>query len=111
MTDDLSAVKIIDFGLSTYTDPTRFSNMPTFFQNYVSGTKRYFAPELMTDQGVQGDITKADTFALGVTLINLLTGTYAFNGYFDPLFDQFIDNPISFLQDKIDQPLAQASSP
>jgi len=61
--------------------------MPSFFKNYVSGTKRYFAPELMTDEGVQGDITKADTFAIGVTLINLLTGTYAFHGFFDPRFE------------------------
>ena len=41
----------------------------------------------MTDEGVRGDIRKADTFALGVTLINLLTGTYAFHGYFDPVFE------------------------
>ena len=98
MNDDLTAVKIIDFGLSTYTDASLFGQMPTFFQNYVSGTKRYFAPELMTDEGVHGDITKADTFALGVTLINLLTGTYVFHGFFDPLFDEFMKNPVHFLQ-------------
>ena len=42
-------------------------------------------------------------FALGVTLINLLTGTYAFENVNDPEFNRFLAHPVHYLQNEISE--------
>ena len=39
LASDLSTVKIIDFGLSTYLEKEAFQNMPAYFKKIVSGTR------------------------------------------------------------------------
>jgi serine/threonine protein kinase len=93
MTGDLTLVKIVDFGLATFLDKESFKNMPEYFKKIVPGSKQYLAPELLSNEGVLGDLSKVDTYALGVTLINLLTGTFIFDSYTDPNFEIFLNNP------------------
>ena len=53
----------------------------------MPGTKQYMAPENIvrpageqpTDDLSEVDLSKVDTFALGVILINMLTGAYLFD--------------------------------
>jgi serine/threonine protein kinase len=98
LTDDLTNVKVIDFGLATPLKREEFAKAPVFFQGVISGTKKYLAPELTTAEGVLGDLSKVDTFALGVTLINLLTGQYMFENHHDPAYAAFLADPISAMQ-------------
>ena len=51
----------------------------------MSGTKQYMSPEnIVRPQGEevfdlnQADLSKVDTFGLGIILINMLTGSYLF---------------------------------
>jgi len=66
---NLTNLKIIDFGQATPFD--RRSADPQL-RGFVSGTKAYMAPEL-NDLAIT-DFSKVDTFALGVILVNMLTG-------------------------------------
>jgi serine/threonine protein kinase len=76
-----------------------FKKMPDYFMDYVSGTKQYMAPELfVSPAGVQGDLSKVDTFAIGVLLINLLSARYAFESWKDPLFHKFLTDPAAMVQ-------------
>ena len=88
MSNDLSHVKIIDFGLATKLDA---EERQAPFNTFMNGTVQYMAPEIMKDQGgqtsvrsdqiageLQADLSKVDTYALGVILINMLTGSYLF---------------------------------
>jgi serine/threonine protein kinase len=59
------------------------------------------APEIVKElnMGVrdlaEADLTRVDTFALGVTLINMLTGTYLFDSCLDPNYQKlFTDSSV-----------------
>ena len=86
LADDLCSVKVIDFGLATPLKPSE-RHLP--FAALLSGTRQYMAPEIAIGDGHQAyseddadlreiDLSKVDVFALGVTLVNMLTGDYIF---------------------------------
>ena len=85
LSDDHSQVKIIDFGLATPLDKEQRSHP---FNTFMPGTKQYMSPEnIVRPAGTaaddvinlsEADLSKVDTFALGVILINMLTGSYIF---------------------------------
>lgn len=61
-------MKIIDFGSAT---PLTGSLVPPL-SGFVAGTTQYMAPELFQDH-IQ-DLSKTDTWALGVVLLNMVNG-------------------------------------
>ena len=83
MSDDFSQIKIIDFGLATPLEPSRRQHP---WSAYMDGTRQYMSPENIIrpagDRGIldlqTADLSKVDTFGLGVILINMLTGNYLF---------------------------------
>ena len=78
MSSDLRSVKIIDFGYATPLDPEELAQASRFLRGKLSCTANYMAPELYQAQ-IEGNLANADVFALGVILINFLTGDYAFD--------------------------------
>lgn len=69
LSEDLTQIKLIDFGQAT---PTDRSKAHEYLRGFVSGTRHYMAPELLDDS--INDFSKVDSFAAGVVLINMLTG-------------------------------------
>jgi eukaryotic-like serine/threonine-protein kinase len=72
---DTPCVKVLDFGISKHLagDPTGSLTRP----GTSLGSPEYMSPEQMTDRGVD---TRADIWALGVVLFELLTGQRPFEG-------------------------------
>jgi serine/threonine-protein kinase len=74
-------VKLLDFGLATaLTDGPRASADPRERAHHgfaVFGTPEYMAPEQVNGDGVDG---RADVYALGCVLYEMLTGSRAFEG-------------------------------
>lgn len=91
--NDLSALKIIDFGYATPINEEEFSKSPSYLKGKLSGTVNYMAPELNLPE-IDFSLAKADVFALGVILFNLLTGTFPFSSVKDPQYGIFCSNPI-----------------
>ena len=56
------------------------------------------APELFRLGLGPTDLSSVDVFSLGVLLINLLTGKYAFKDYTDPAFRVFMESPEEWLK-------------
>jgi WD40 repeat protein/Arc/MetJ family transcription regulator len=70
--------KIIDFGIAKAMDrPLTDRTLFTAFRHFV-GTPQYMSPEQATFSGLDID-TRADIYALGVLLYELLTGTTPFD--------------------------------
>ena len=67
--EELTSLKIVDFGLSTIMDS---ANM-----NMRCGSPGYVAPEILNDQSYN---TKVDIFSVGVILYIMLTGKFIFPG-------------------------------
>ena len=65
------AVKVTDFGIARITDANRTKT------GMVFGTPSFMSPEQLAGQRVDG---RADIYALGVTLYQLLTGSLPFQG-------------------------------
>ena len=83
-----SGVKLLDFGLAKLTDPavpssmlsalpTRHSATPFTQEGTILGTLQYMAPEQL--EGAETD-ARADIFAFGTVLYEMVTGTKAFAG-------------------------------
>ena len=81
-----SGVKLLDFGLAKFTDldagdgatsdaPTRQKDLTD--EHAVLGTLQYMAPEQLERKSVDA---RADIFALGALLYEMVTGTKAFSG-------------------------------
>jgi tRNA A-37 threonylcarbamoyl transferase component Bud32 len=69
---DGSHVKLADFGIALLRDAARVTGTGT-----VMGTAAYLAPEQVLAQGISG---KADVYALGLVLLECLTGRRPFPG-------------------------------
>ncbi|ROP72488.1 serine/threonine-protein kinase [Curtobacterium sp. PhB115] len=69
---DGSHVKLADFGIALLRDASRVTGTGT-----VMGTAAYLAPEQVLAQEITG---KADVYALGLVLLECLTGTRPFPG-------------------------------
>ena len=89
LSNDQSGVKIIDFGLATKLED---SERMAPFDTFMSGTVQYMAPELLLKNGkrLNADLSKVDTFALGVILINMLTGSYLFSSCKSQEYEQLV---------------------
>ena len=73
----------------------------------MSGTKQYMSPEnIVRPQGeehnvldlAQADLSKVDTFALGVILINMLTGSYLFESCLTQEYEKLTSDSEYMLQ-------------
>ncbi len=70
-------VKLTDFGLATLKQADTTEETTATGHPAVTGTPAYLAPECLTEAA--GSV-QSDLFALGATLIEMLTGTVAFRG-------------------------------
>ena len=104
-------VKILDFGLAKLTEPnnaiSEVTNLPTTppktAAGFVLGTVGYMAPEQVRSQTVDH---RADIFAFGVVLYEILSGGRAFRG------DTAIDTLTAILKDvPPDLPIAERHIP
>jgi Tol biopolymer transport system component len=80
------AIKVLDFGLAriseTSSDPTNLSNSPTLMSaasipGMIMGTAAYMSPEQARGKAVD---KRADVWAFGVVLFEMLTGRRLFQG-------------------------------
>ena len=76
--DPPAVVKVLDFGIATFTPDDDDDDMTTLNQtNSVIGTPRYMSPEQYNGQ----DLTPAaDVYSLGVILYEMLSGMVPFSG-------------------------------
>lgn len=79
MSDDLTEVKVIDFGYATPINSDTLVNDDTysFLREKLSCTSNYMAPELYK-HGIDFSLARCDVFSLGIILYNFITGEYAF---------------------------------
>ena len=80
--DDLSQLKIIDFGYATPLDRESLEKCSKYLRGKLSCTKNYMAPELYQKE-IGYPLDKSDVFSLGVILVNFLTGLYSFKSVFE----------------------------
>ena len=69
LSNDLTQIKIIDFGQAT---PLSRAASPPELRGFISGTREFMAPELFDD--CYEDLSKVDTWAAAIVLISMLTG-------------------------------------
>ena len=88
-------IKLIDFGISSFSTPGRASSRQLTFGSLadVMGTPNYISPEQVG--GKMGD-ARSDIFALGVMLYEMLTGEAPFRGpnAFAIMNDRVVNNPV-----------------
>jgi serine/threonine protein kinase len=75
--DAVAVVKILDFGISKIAEFDE-GGSPLTSEGVVMGTPHYMAPELL--RGADLADARADLYALGCVLYELLTGTLPFSG-------------------------------
>ena len=92
MNEDMSFVKLIDFGFST-------CNTPGKPMRLFCGTPSYMAPEIVTKQEFVG--APADIWALGVLLVVILSGVFPFKSKADGELYKQISTGIYRLPDYI----------
>lgn len=105
LTESLDNAKVIDFSYSTPFDPEKFKAIPEFMKGFLSLSSQYGAPEQYNKSSIPltDDFSKIDVWALGVTLVHMLTLKTPFaNGGLTIVEDRethqrFIEDPASFL--------------
>ena len=107
VSSDLKSLKIIDFGYATPINLDQLQECSKFLREKLSCTANYMAPELYLKE-VNKSLAKCDVFALGVILINFLTGDYPFHSLYDENqnidsnYDSFMKDPSLFLNEHAD---------
>jgi serine/threonine protein kinase len=82
VSSDLQSLKIIDFGYATPLDLKELENASEYIRGKLSCTANYMAPELYSTH-ITTSLANSDVFALGVILVNMLTGEYPFDSVYD----------------------------
>jgi serine/threonine protein kinase len=80
--DDLTQVKIIDFGYATPLQKEALDDASKYLKGKLKCTLNYMAPELY-QKSIEFPLDKADIFSLGVILVNFLSGGYSFQSVFE----------------------------
>jgi eukaryotic-like serine/threonine-protein kinase len=75
--DGKESIKLLDFGVAAFQRPVARDSSLTFTEAMV-GTPRYMAPEQV--QSSKNVDARADVWALGITLYEMLAGTPPFDG-------------------------------
>jgi serine/threonine protein kinase len=76
--DGSPCVKVLDFGITKVTDTTDVANFDSTKTSIVMGSPRYMSPEQM--RSARTIDARADIWALGVILHELITGIAPFDG-------------------------------
>jgi serine/threonine-protein kinase len=76
--DGKERIKLLDFGVAAFQQPVARADSSLTLSEVVVGTPRYMAPEQV--QASKRVDARADVWALGVTLYELLAGTPPFDG-------------------------------
>eukprot|EP00347_Sterkiella_histriomuscorum_P015111 403358280 len=97
--DDLSQLKIIDFGYATPLDIEKQEDISTYLKGFLSCTKNYTPPEMYA-KVISSPLDKVDVFSIGVILVNLLTGNFPFQQTVDRNRDDQLNREyLNFLSD------------
>lgn len=73
MSNDLTQVKISDFGLS------EFKTLLATAVTQISGTAMYYPPEFASEHGVIRHPTKSDIYSMGASLCELFSEEWYWN--------------------------------
>lgn len=93
------AVKVLDFGMAKLTKPVGEMPKSGTVEGVVLGTPEYMAPEQALGRPVD---LRADVYAVGLMLYELLTGTRPFTGEtFGKLVVQITGRPVPPLPEKL----------
>ncbi|HEY8038380.1 MAG TPA: serine/threonine-protein kinase [Polyangiaceae bacterium] len=76
--DGKDRIKLLDFGVAAFQQPVHRGESSLTLSEVVVGTPRYMAPEQVV--AARNVDARADVWALGVTLYELLAGTPPFDG-------------------------------
>jgi len=90
-------VKVLDFGIAKVQTAAAVGDRPITQVGLVYGTPEYMAPEQALGQEVDA---RADIYALGVMLYELLTGQRPYGGPVTGLLGQQLSQPIPLMKDR-----------
>jgi serine/threonine protein kinase len=82
VSSDLKSLKIIDFGYATPIGLKELEQSSKYLRSKLSCTANYMAPELYQSM-ITTSLANSDVFALGVILVNFLSGGYPFDSVFE----------------------------
>jgi serine/threonine protein kinase len=80
LNEHLDSARVIDFSYSIPFDKVKQEKVPDFLRGFLDGTKQFMAPEQLNKEcfPLTDDFSKIDVWALGVTLVHMLTLTLPF---------------------------------
>ncbi|MCA9138846.1 MAG: protein kinase [Planctomycetales bacterium] len=77
LVSDSGQVKVVDFGLASYSEPDHPEHKGLTSEGVIVGTPDYLSPEQIRESAVDH---RADIYSLGCTLYHLLAGSAPFSG-------------------------------